>query len=101
MDLPPDIAKIVAGPVGAAGALLFMGDMPWPRRMGMVICGCALSYYAAPAMAQRSGLSEGLAGFLLGLFGMAAVAKVHSTWLALDIGTLLRKRIASWMGVQE
>ena len=101
MDLPPDIAKHVAGPMGAASALLFMSGVPWPRRVGMVIAGCILSYYATPAIASWSGLSDGLAGYLLGMFGMAAVAKVHSTIEAMELGALIRKRIASWMGVQE
>jgi hypothetical protein len=102
MDLPPDIARHAAGPAGSlTAALLFMAGIPWPRRIGMVVAGSALAYYGTGVVATFSSLPEGLAGYLLGLFGMAAVAKVFATWDALDLGTLLRKWLAKLFGVTE
>jgi membrane protein YqaA with SNARE-associated domain len=102
MDLPPDFAKHAAGPAGSlTAALLFMAGVPWPRRIGMVVAGSALAYYGTTAVATFASLPDGLAGYLLGLFGMAAVAKVFATWDALDLGTLLRKAVAKMFGVTE
>lgn len=101
MDLPTDIAKHAAGPLGAVTALLFMGGVPWPRRIGMVAAGSVLAYYGAPGVAAYAGLPDGLAGYLLGLFGMAAVSKVYATWDALELGVLLRRALAKRLGVPE
>lgn len=100
MDVDPNYIKHAAGPVGAATALLWIKDT-WPRKLVMMLGGAALSLYAAPDVAAWSGLQQGLAGFLLGLFGMAGVAKVFSTWEALDLGALLKKFIAKRLGVPE
>jgi hypothetical protein len=101
MDLPPDLVKHAAGPAGALSALLFMSGVPWPRRIGMVAAGSLLAYYGTGTVASFAGLPEGLAGYLLGLFGMAAVAKVFATWDALDLGSLLRKWLHKRFGVAE
>lgn len=101
MDLPPDLVKHAAGPAGALSALLFMSGVPWPRRIGMVAAGSLLAYYGTSTVAAFAGLPEGLAGYLLGLFGMAAVAKVFGTWDALDLGAILRKWLHKRFGVAE
>lgn len=69
-----------AGMAGAMASLAFLRG-PWSERIAMAIGGAAVSYYAAPWMAGKTGLPEGLCGFLLGLFGMAVCAKV---WEALQ-----------------
>jgi hypothetical protein len=101
MDLPPDLVKHAAGPAGALSALLFMSGVPWPRRIGMVAAGSLLAYYGTGTVAAFAGLPEGLAGYLLGLFGMAGVAKTFATWDALDLGTPIRKWINRRLGVSE
>lgn len=68
------LAKL-AGVAGAALSLRFVSGS-WPERLTMALGGAVVSYYAAPWVAQRIGLPEGLAGFLLGLFGMALISKV-------------------------
>lgn len=72
------IGNLVAGICGSFVSLRFMqGTLT--ERGTMAIGGSALSYYGtAPASAWLGMASaEGLVGFLLGLFGMAVVAKVY------------------------
>jgi len=102
MDIPPDLARHAAGPLGALTAMLFMKGTPLPRKLAMAAAGGVASYYGAPTLAAiYPQISPGLAGYLLGLFGLAVVAKLFATWEALDIGRLMRKRIASWLGVAD
>jgi hypothetical protein len=100
MDDPSSIAKHVAGPLGAISALFWIKDT-WPRRIAMVGIGCALSYYAAPSLSDWAHVPGGLAGYLLGLFGMATVNKVFTTWDALDLGVILRRFISKRLGVDD
>lgn len=51
----------------------------WPRRVSYVFVGAASSYYGATELASVLGIEKGLAGFLIGLFGMAIAAKVFET----------------------
>lgn len=96
MDIDP---KHVAGPLGALSAVLFLKGTVM-RRLAMVIPGAALSFYAAPWVAQRFNTAEGLAGFLVGLFGMAAVGKVFDTWENLAIADLITAKLRQWFGVK-
>lgn len=100
IDIPPETGKVLAGPLGAASALLWINDT-WPRKVGMVCAGSALSYYATPWIAGWAGLQAGFAGYLLGLFGMAAVSKLFATWDALDLGDLLRRFIAKALNLED
>ena len=61
----------------------------------MVLGGSTLSYLSAPVAARWIGLSdvEGLVGFLLGLFGMAIVAKVYEVIQALDPVEIARRAL--------
>lgn len=98
LEIPPDLARHAAGPAGALTAMLFMSGVPWSQRLAMALAGGVASYYGAPVLASvYPVLTPGAAGYMLGLCGMAVVAKVFSTWEALDLGKLLRKKL----GVSE
>lgn len=99
-NIDPALARQAAGPLGALSAMLFMKG-PWPQRLAMLVPGVALSFYGAAPLAAYLHMPEGLSGFLLGLFGMAAVGKVFDTWESLQLGELLRRRLASLLGVKE
>lgn len=89
MDIDPQTVKQTApGLLGAIGATFFMRD-PWAVRLGMVIPGCALSFFGAGWASKLSGMPEGLAGFLMGLLGMILFGKLIATWQALDLGTIV------------
>ena len=74
----------LAGVVGACASLAFLKG-PWSERVIMAVGGAVVSYYAAPWMAAKTSLPEGLSGFLLGLFGMAVCARVWDTIQLLPI----------------
>ena len=80
-----DIFKLIAGIAGAIVSLKFVQGT-WPERVIMAIGGAALSYFASDNLAKWLNVPEalGLVGFLIGLFGMAIVAKVYEVLQLLD-----------------
>lgn len=82
-------AKLTPGAVGALVSLRWV-DGAWTMKVFMAVAGVALSYYASSDVARYFGTAPGLTGFLLGLFGMAAVAKLFASWDRFDATTLLR-----------
>lgn len=94
IDVDPTVAKHAAGPLGALSAMFFMKG-PWLQRMTMLIPGAALSFYASKPLADWAHLPEGLAGFLLGLFGMAFVGKVFDTWNGLQLSQPVQRAFES------
>jgi hypothetical protein len=99
-SIDPNIAKHAAGPIGALSALLFMRG-PWLQRILSFPVGCAIAFYGGPWLKGAANMPEGLAGFMVGLFGMAAVAKVFDTWENLALGDLIRKKVAQLLGVSD
>lgn len=95
-----NLSKQIPGVLGALSAVLFLKGSWW-QRVGMVLPGCVLARYAGEPLAQMLHMNESLAGYLLGLFGMAMVGKVFETWQALELGTLLRRKVAAILGVSE
>jgi hypothetical protein len=47
-----------------------------------------LSYFGTPWLSERIGLPEGLAGFLLGLFGMAIMSRAWEWVQTTPVGAL-------------
>lgn len=90
-DLPPDFCEKIAGPLGSAISMLFMRET-WVRRLLMALAACPLSWYGAPHLAQWLPIKEGFAGLLLGLFGMAVVAKLYAEWQDFQIVAFIRER---------
>ena len=97
-DVPPEAVKLAPGAAGALAAMLWLKDT-WPRRLCMFLAGAAMSRIGSSDVAHLVGLSEGFAGFLLGLFGMAVASKTFETWQALDIGGILRDWIRKIAGL--
>ncbi len=83
------IAKLLAGICGSVVSLRFVqGTIA--ERISMGIGGAALSYYASTPAAQWVGIkdAEGLVGFLIGLFGMAIMAKIYEVIMLADAKTI-------------
>jgi len=83
MDAPnatPDfsLAKLLAGALGSFVSLKFVQGTLF-ERVFMGVGGASVSYYAATPAYNWIGVpnTEGLVGFLIGLFGMAIMAKVY------------------------
>lgn len=96
-QLPPEWRGITPGIAGSAVALFFMRRPPWSL-VGMFIGGCLLAFFgtkwASTALGMES--ADGLVGFLLGLFGMALIAKLHDTIEAISPAELwdaIRKKV--------
>jgi len=85
-DVDPTIAKVGASVAGALVSLNFINGT-LPERLSMSAGGAVLSYYSSDYVARLIHMSEsvGLVGFLIGLFGMAIVAKVHEGITTLEI----------------
>lgn len=77
-DLDSIISKL-PGIIGSAGALLWWKGT-WMKKVGLFILGSFASYYGTQDFAQFTGLTEGLAGFILGLGSMAFVDWVMNSF---------------------
>lgn len=86
----PDMKDIIPGAIGSFGAALLWLRGPWGRRLAMATLGAAASYYGAPYVAQTLSLSEGFAGFMLGLFGMSLVDSIFKTWQDQGLTAMIR-----------
>jgi len=97
-DIPPEVMKVLPGAAGSFVSMLFIKDT-WPRRIAMFLAGGALSYFGTPWAVKFVGLDAGFAGFLLGLFGMAIVARVFEAWQTFDLGAILLEWIRKILGL--
>jgi len=99
MDIDPNTVKqVTPGFLGALGASFFMKGV-WLFRIGLVMPGAALSYYAAPFVARKTDTPEGLAGFAVGLLGMVFVEKIIDTVEDLELGVLVSDWLRKVLGI--
>lgn len=97
MELP-DIKEIIPGAIGSFGAAALWLRGPWGRRLTMATLGAAASYYGAPYVAKTLSLSEGFAGFMLGLFGMSVVDSIFKTWHDRGLTAMIREFASALRG---
>jgi hypothetical protein len=78
---------LITKAAGIAGACISLAYMKGPlyMRLTNAVGGAIVSLYATPWAALKTGAPEGLAGFLLGLFGMAIIeaTPVKEVWTSL------------------
>lgn len=86
------------GVIGSVGALLWI-DGSWPRKVAMVVLGSFTSYYAGDWVISATGMNPKLAGFIIGLFGMAVVDSVFKSWSDLGLTEILREFIRARLGL--
>lgn len=79
MELP-DFKNFLPGALGSFGAALFFMKGSAGRRVGLGVFGSFLAYYGSPYISQTLNMSEGLAGLMLGLFGMSVVDSIFKSW---------------------
>jgi hypothetical protein len=94
-NIPPEVAHKLSGPAGGLVAMMFLRDT-WPKRFAMAAAACPLSWYGAPVLVQWMPINEGLAGFLLGLFGMSIVSKIFDAWQGVSLGPTIQAWL-DWM----
>lgn len=85
-----NVEETAARLAGVAGAFVSMRFLQGSffARFSMAVSGAVISYYVSPYLSHRIGIPEGLAGFLLGMFGMAVVARGWELIQAAPIGPL-------------
>lgn len=83
MTDPVDLSRHAPGAIGALISVFLIRDT-WPRRVGLFIAGVAAAYYVGPYVAQALKIDAELAGFLIGLFSMAVMAKIMEVIEALQ-----------------
>lgn len=100
-DIPPELRSAGPGIAGSAVALFFMRRTPLIMA-GIFVGGCLVSYYATGWVSKELEMerADGLVGFLLGVFSMALIGKVHDTIEAINPGEVwtavkdfIRKRL--------
>ena len=79
------LVKIISGVVGALVSLKFVQGT-WVEKIFMAFGGSCLSYFATSPIARWIDMenTEGLIGFIIGLFGMAIVAKIYELIQVID-----------------
>ena len=97
-NIPPEVSKLLPGVIGSVGALLWIQGS-WPRRIAMMGLGSAASFYGGPHIATIFHMGEGLAGFLVGLFGMSVVDSLFKTWQELGFTSIVREFVRSRLGL--
>jgi hypothetical protein len=95
--LPTELRGVAPGVAGSAIALFFMRRPPWSL-VGIFIGGCLLAFFGTKWVSVWAGMesADGLVGFLLGLFGMALIAKIHDTIEAIsptELWDAIRKKV--------
>lgn len=94
-DIPPEIMKAVPGALGAMVALRWIQGTPM-QRVTSFGGGISASYYGTPHLANLLGVQPGMAGFLIGLFGMAIAAKVFDGIASLNVSEVLSRVLRKW-----
>lgn len=87
------VTEIAPGVIGALVALRWVGGTPW--QLGAALLGgSSCAYYGTPHVAGWLGVSAGLSGFLLGLFGMAIASRVFDavSKIELDLNAIIGRR---------
>jgi hypothetical protein len=97
-DIPPEFLKAVPGAAGSFVSMLFLRDS-WPRRIALFLAGAVLAYYGTPWAVAFVGLDPGFAGFLLGLFGMAVIARMFESWEELEFTSIVRDWVRKVLGL--
>lgn len=96
-DLEPEVWKSLPGALGALFALPWMQGSVW-QRLAAFGGGVAASRYAGDWLARSMTIDVGLAGFLVGLFGMAIAAKVFEG-IAAVVPAKLVERVLRRLGL--
>lgn len=87
-----DVQTWAVRAAGVAGALVSMRFVAGSitERLVMAAGGAAFSFFASAFVAQKLAIPEGLAGFLLGLFGMSILSRVWDWLQTASIDSFIR-----------
>lgn len=91
------LAAKLAGVAGSLASMRFLSGT-WPSKLSMAASGSVLAYFGSPFLSEKVGLPEGLAGFLLGMFGMAIASRAWEVIQEFPIGKAWEAAIAFLLG---
>jgi hypothetical protein len=94
-EIPPELIKALPGTIGSIMALRWISGSPL-QRITAVCGGAGGAYYGAPYLGATMGADLSLAGFLIGLFGMAVAAKCFEVIALINPQALLDKLLRRW-----
>lgn len=95
----PEVAKTLPGVLGSLTALLFLKG-PWQLKLGMFLAGAVFARYGTGTLVSYvNALDPGFAGYILGLVGMAIVAKIFEFWETLEAANLFQDALRKWLGL--
>lgn len=91
------VVKIISGVIGSLISLRFVQGT-WVEKIFMSIGGSCLSYFATTPFAVWLDIdnTEGLIGFIIGLFGMAIVAKIYEMIQFID-ARIAAEQFIQWL----
>lgn len=99
MDLITEALRALPGCLGSLFAMLFFREPDLLRSAGFFLAGGTTAWYSYAWVASRSGVSEGLASFLVGLFSMAIVRKLFDIWDKFDLGSIIVEWVRKLFGL--
>lgn len=94
-EFPPEVIKAAPGVIASAVSIWWLPGTRLQRAASFV-GGASLSYYGSEWLAAQAGTHNGLAAWLLGMFGMACVHKLFEALRDLNIGMRLGKLLDRW-----
>lgn len=100
MDWWAHLEKIFPGLAGSAGAMMWLQGT-WRRKFGLFAFGVLLAWYIPAWLSRETGIPEGVAGLMVGLFGMAIIDKMFSFWFEFDITSILKDWIRKKLGIER
>lgn len=87
-DLHPEVAKVAPGVVGAALSALWTKESPG-RAFALFLAGAALAYIVGGWLSSSLGVTDEIAGFIAGVYGIAMVNKGFEALQSFPLGQLL------------
>jgi hypothetical protein len=94
-DIPPEVIKALPGALGSIVALRWIAGGPL-QRVSSLVGGVSASYYSGDHLAGWLAVNPGLAGFLVGLFGMAIAAKCFELIAQFDVRGVVDRILRRW-----
>lgn len=98
MDVPPEFQKAAPGLAGSFTALLIMVVRGEKFKHALLLCiaGAFFANFMAPLAAEVMHSTQGVAGYVTGVFGMAIVAKVFDMIFTFDHKKAARE---AWLAI--
>ena len=90
-----DVVKHAPGILGSLTAVFLLKDT-WPRRGLLFFAGWASAHFIAPMVAKYLSIDAEVAGFIVGVFSMAIVAKSFEVVEAIQPKDLVDRLLKRW-----